>query len=724
MKRLPTGSLFVLSCLATAGPALAQRTAAASAPGDSGDSLSEVVVTALRRSESIQDVPAAVTALSGAELQDEGARGFSDYLRSIPNVAYLENSFRRNAFFIRGITDGNSQTDPTTSVYIDEAPVTESLGSTADLNLFDLDRVEVLRGPQGTLYGAGSMGGTIRFILNKPKFDRIEGTVDVNGSETAHGGTNYSGDAVVNIPIVQDQFAVRGSVSYRDDSGFIDNIVLGRDNVNDQTQKSARLQAAVKPSDTVRLDFSFTYQQDRFGGQDNEDFGAGPYQQARVGPEMNLRNTYLYSVTLNADLGWADLISASNYFHKTNHWGFDDTPDDGSEVVPPLQPGQATVLVSDVGVRNFTQETRLVSKGTGKLNWLVGGFFSDVQQSVAQYYDPAYAPQLNTLDLYHTYNNPRRRQLAGFGEVGYEVLPNLTATVGLRESQYDISNASVSTGLDNGGDTTELTSASGSALTKKFLLSYKVTAENLVYTEASSGFRPGGSIDPVPSTCLAELESLGYPANLHQSNPDSLWNYELGSKNSFLEGRLVANVAAFYIDWKNIQINRELDCGFAFTANVGHATSKGFELETEAVLIHGLTAAVSVGYTNAQLTQPETGIGAQAGDRLPYVPQVTGKVSVDYTHAFTGGINGYFRPVYQYIGNQVTNFSLVSSKRTLGGYGSVGLRAGATFGNWDMAVVGTNLFDKKADTYFVTGPYRSFVLNRPQTIGLDARWKF
>jgi outer membrane receptor protein involved in Fe transport len=220
------------------------------------------------------------------------------------------------------------------------------------------------------------------------------------------------------------------------------------------------------------------------------------------------------------------------------------------------------------------------------------------------------------------------------------------------------------------------------------------------------------------------LLALGYPANLSQSRPDSLWNYEFGSKNTFLDGRLIANVAAFYIDWSDIQLNRQLDCGFSFNANVGHATSKGFELETEARPMRGVTLSASLGYADAKLTTPEAGIGAQAGDRIPYVPKVTAKFGAEYSYAFGTGHAAYLRGDYQYIGDQVTNFSLVSSKRTLPGYGTVGLRAGVTSGPWDVALVATNLLDKRAETYYVTGPYKSFVLNRPQTIGIDARWKF
>ncbi|HEY8352386.1 MAG TPA: TonB-dependent receptor, partial [Sphingomonadales bacterium] len=281
-----------------------------------GFQIDEILVTASKRSLRLQDVPMAVSALDASRLDRMGAKGFNDYLRSIPGVSFIDRGPGRNKIIIRGISDGpNSGTESTTGIYIDETPITEAL-QTADINMFDVERVEVLRGPQGTLYGAGSMGGTVRIILNKPDSTAFGAAAEGTLSTTRRGGENYEVNGMVNVPVIEDRLAVRVVGNYREEGGYIDDVVRNIKDANEATIKGGRAMVQFTPSDDLTILGSVTYQDTEYGALPAEDLARGNFQQGRLYSEHGGDEWYLYSLEVDYDFGGVQLTSVTSYFEK------------------------------------------------------------------------------------------------------------------------------------------------------------------------------------------------------------------------------------------------------------------------------------------------------------------------------------------------------------------------------------------------------------------------
>ncbi len=715
-------------CLGGVSSAFAQSAPSSSAPAPTVGVLEEVVVTALRRRQTLVEVPASVVAITGQDLHEMGARSYDDYLRAIPNVAFTETGFRRSDFVIRGVTAGASQLDGTTGIYVDEAPVSEPLVSTVDFNLFDIDRVEVLRGPQGTLYGASSMGGTIRFIQNRPDAGAFDALVDTTASSTVDGGTNYSANAMVNVPI-SDRFAMRGSVGYRDDSGFIDDPVRGVKNLNGSTQSTGRLVARVLASDTVSIDFGVLYQGDEYDGQNSYFESLGPFDQVHKAQEYAERDTYLYSLTVNADFGWANLVSATNYFDKTQLFTADTTNNfrafAEAIIGGPLDPTAALLLATQVQQLGFTQEVRLASEGEGRFNWLAGVFYSDGRRETEQFFDLNLVPQLiGQAILFDQQNTVYQRQIAGFGEVNYEFHPHLTATAGIRLFDYNTSSSAQSRGTlsSSGNDNFRFTrdSTAGSDNTSKLSLAYQPNEDHTLYVSASQGYRNGQAGGVVlPAACDADLAAIGLTAPPANVAPDSLWSYELGSRNRLLAGRATLNAAAFYIDWSDIQLTRTLPCAFSFTDNYGKVESKGVELEGTVSPFDRFDLSASVGYTDAKFKTPPP--GAVPGESVPGVPKWSYSASAQYAFPVTTYGDAYVRGDFRHSSSVRTGFSLSSTARVLEPVENINLRFGFRTDRWDAALFVTNAADRINETAFRNPEYS---VSRPRTIGVNVRVNF
>jgi iron complex outermembrane recepter protein len=278
--------------------------------------LEEVVVTAQKRRETLQDIPLAISAVSAEALERSGSRSFNDYIRSVPGVAFVDRGPTENKLIIRGVSDGPfAPTAPTTGVYIDEAPVTEP-NRNADLNMFDVERVEVLRGPQGTLYGAGSMGGTVRVILNKPAVDAFAATVDTTLSTTSHGDEGYAVNGMINLPIASDKFAIRAVGYSRQDGGFIDDVARGLKDINQATVEGGRVLARLVATDRLTIQAGVTHQETDADGRPQEDLALGHLRQARLFPERLDAKFDLYNLEIDYDFGAANLVSSTSYYDK------------------------------------------------------------------------------------------------------------------------------------------------------------------------------------------------------------------------------------------------------------------------------------------------------------------------------------------------------------------------------------------------------------------------
>ncbi len=759
----------VLAAIVSA-PLGAQQAPPAAAVHESG-ALEEVIVTAQKREEDIQKVPLSVVAFSAATLDETGVQDFASLAARIPGVTLNSAGPGQSSYSIRGIASvgGNA---PTTGVYIDETPILPSGGDGAtaaiDPDLFDLARVEVLRGPQGTLYGASSMGGTVRFITNQPNLAHTEATVKGEGSYTEHGGGNGRLDAMLNVPLMEDRVALRMVATYKTLSGFIDKEVgvwaanpyalpppfpaypvspaqptgIVRD-VNNEQLYSVRTTVKIAVNDKLTVTPSVWVQTLEMGGAPNYDIPTGdssaPLVQARP---FDLSEAYtdrftLSNLTVNYDLGWGSLLSNTSYMVRK-----ENTPDDETEALETTIPqGQfvPSVYNPTVTTHEFTEEARIAFNPQGSAwSGVAGVYFNNSNRHYSVWYlTPNYAQLFantyttNTLlsgvtlsDLnYSQHGDYAPRQYAAFSEVNYALTEKWKLTGGLRwyDLQYDA--VRYEDGWSNGGPTVSDGQAKNTGVNPKGELSYQATDDQLYYASASRGVRPGG----VNTSNLAE-KGCGQDYGPYQ--PDSLWNYELGAKTRWLDGALTLNAAVYYIRWKDVQQGETLPCSYQITENAGAAVVKGGELEVQGLIAGHLQLGAGVGYTHAVLDADAPNLGGLKGEQLENVPVWNGNASAKFFYDVRPGYLAFVRADGQYVGRSYPFFDHSDPATFQGAYGLLDLRAGLEHAAWELNVFVTNVLNKQAalsdylsDNYSAPNRVRMFT-NQPRTTGLSMRWKF
>lgn len=689
-----------------AAAVLATFPAAGANAADGKGELEEIIVTARKVREVAQDVPAPISAVDERTLRDLGADSFSGYLRTVPGLAAIDAGQGAKAYIIRGINTDVRPRNNTATVgqYIDEIPVSVAQRQ-PDLKLVDVERIEVLRGPQGTLYGEGSMGGTIRTVLKKPKTDTFEGSVEGDVSSTEYGGLNVRANAMINLPIVDDKLAFRGVLYSRNNSGFIDNVRLRRDDVNDERTVGGR--AAVRWTPTERLGVTFTYlHQTARMGDLNEHTPAltGLLNQDRFVAQPYVDDMTTYNAVIEYDFGWAELLSSTSYFNRVFDYTFDTAELFG--------PGGNLSTRQDLGV--FVQETRM-SGSAGPLTWIGGAFYLDKGLTIGQ------TGRIGSGQTVLTLRSPNfEDQFAVFGEAGYAITDTLTARVGGRWFTVNQSSAG---STQNGSPPAAAVYADEQRSTYRFGLDYKANDDVLFYALAASGFRVGG-FNAIPP---------GIQGIVPTYKSDNLWNYEIGAKTDWLDRRLRVNISAYYIDWDDIQITDfDTSGAFRFVNNAGSAYSQGVELEVAALLAEGWTTTFSGSVLEAKLAEnapaPTTGsvrsnLPGRKGDSLPGVPQVTFAIGSQYQFDLGyAGIQAALRGDLQYVGESQTTFRGAADpvNADQDAYSLVNLRFSLMRDQWQANLYAENLFDKQAPIFISTlSGQRRINVNRPRTVGVS-----
>lgn len=763
----PTAALWVLIPILMTSPLHAGELIQTPAADSAG--LAEIIVTAQKRSESLEKVPLSIVAVTGETLAESGVEDFSELAARIPSVVLNSAGPGRSSYSIRGIASigGNA---PTTGFYVDETPILPSGGdganATIDPDLFDLARVEVLRGPQGTLYGASSMGGTIRLITNQPDAHKTEGAVKLEGSDTQHGAGNVRVDAMYNVPLIDDRVALRVVGTYKAFSGFIDrevgvwapnpNVADGfpayptspgqpsavvRD-VNTERLYTLRTAIRIAATDALTITPSVWAQRLLMGGPSNYDVpsgeSGGPLIQARP---FNISEGYsdqfmLANLTVNYDLGWGNIISNTSYMHRR-----ESTPDDETEALEIAFPqGQfvPNAYAPIVTTRELTEEVRLAFNPTGwPLTGVVGAYFNNANRHYyVNYLTPNYATLFGnsyttqTLlqgvalsDVNYSQNGDYApKQSAVFTELNYAITEKWKLTGGIR--WYDLQYTTVRNedGWSNGGPTISTGEAKNTGFNPKGELSYQATPEQLYYVSASRGVRPGG----VNTSNLAE-KGCGQDYGPYQ--PDSLWNYELGGKTRWLNGALQVNSAVYYIKWQDVQQGETLPCSYQITQNAGEAIVRGGELEIQGQLGSHLELGAGAGYTKAVLARDAPNLGGLAGQQLQNVPRWNGSASAKYLFEPLAGYSGFVRADAQYVGISYPDFDRSDPSTFQRSYSLLNLRAGLIHGRWETNLFLENAFDKQAalskfipDNYDAPTRTRMFT-NRPRTIGISLELK-
>ena len=593
--------------------------------------LEEVIVTARKTTERLQDVPMSIAAVSAQDIQKTGATSLSDLGHEVAGLTVVSAAPGQNVITLRGLSGNN-----TVGFYIDDTPLTLGIGNAVqptnydmDPALFDLSRVEVLRGPQGTLYGAGSFGGTVRYITNQPDLTEEHATVKAILSDTEGGGFNQEVDGLVNEPVVPGVVALRAMAFERDNDGYINRYPTDPNNylavlsgpvahdINTEKTYGGRVVLEAKPTDAFSGTLSAYYQNMKLGAPFTFDGPPGTFDdplQSRLLSEPSTDRFSLYNLTLQGDIQNVHVISSTSYADRLVH----NTEDDSKDLFyffPQVGQIYPSPLYSEAGNHNFVEEIR-ASGTAGPVHALVGVFYTHaVSFGYLDWPTPAgYVPLFGGEPTYYNWNDFLDVQKALFGELNIDLLPGLQATIGARVYRQSQRYTLYINGIFNGGAPTGPTESKSEAsgTTPKYELSYHVSPDILAYATAAEGYREGGPLFPFPSTCAGDLANLGLSAAPPAYQPDTIWNYEVGAKTQWLDHRLTMNGAAYYIDWTNIQQNVTLPtCGENFIGNFGTASSKGAELEAKYNPIDALKLSVGVAYNEARLTSTVPGAQGQ-----------------------------------------------------------------------------------------------------------------
>jgi len=748
--------------------------------------LEDITVTATKQAEEISKVPVSVSAFSQAEMDIEGVRTAGDIAALTPGFDFNVTTNPTGGgpgsggsanISIRGISSVTG--DATTGIYIDDVAiqVRNTLNGTSGSSfprVFDLERVEVDRGPQGTLFGAAAEGGAVRFITPDPSLTNSSGYLRSEGAGTLKGAPSYELGAAYGAPIVNDTLGFRVSAWYRTDGGYINRTDYqpGATTPNDNWQETKVVRAALEyaPVAWLKIIPAVYYQQ-----QTSNDTSAywPTLSNSSAGDFVNgdavkipYSDTYeLYSLKVEADFGSATLTSISSYFDRSNFANADETNFEfesaGFGIYAPTSPtGNVTATLENHTIQHVeTQELRLQNNDrSDRVNWLIGAFYSDsTQHDIEHDADPQFGNVLAGLGLtplgyfgenllqgtYSYLGNEisREYQLAGFGNADIKIVDGLTANLGVRVAQDRFSYALFADGPLDGGPSGQEGKLAQTPATPKYGLSWQVDDNNLVYFSAAKGYRIGGVNAPLPQTlCGGDLANLGLTAGPQTYGSDSLWSYEIGSKNKLDDGRITLAGSVFHIDWRGIQQKLVLPtCAFAFTENAGSAVSNGFDLDFKAKALDDLLLSVDIGYTNAHYTQTviagPSSIVVQSGDTLGETPWDV-IVSARYDLPFFADFKPYTRLeeiyhsqnsgpyTYQHPDAYDYDTTLVPNPAI----SLLNFRAGLTFSGLDVSVFANNLLDSHPQLGNSHGTIASPIYNattlRPTTVGVTAIYRF
>lgn len=756
-----------LVCWSMTGVAAAQETPPANA------SLQEIVVTANKRGEqSLQDIPISISALSATDLQRSQAQGIQDFATSIPGLAVFDTGPNQKKLKIRGVS-GSSESEPqeTVGVYLDDVDITNPGGTnnenntSPDLNLFDIDRIEVLKGPQGTLYGAGSMGGTIRFITKQPKLDQFEGEVQGRASDTRYGEPSYGGDFMLNAPLVNDVLALRVVGTYRKDGGYIDNVspTLNQKNYNDDASWLLRGTLLYKPSEVLDVAVKYMHRTAQVYGLNATPADSPLVADYLVEPRSN-DSLNIVNGVVNFHIAGATLTSSTSYLDRHALAVRDLTPL-GQAYIAAVTAAAAAAPPIALNNKNdyhqISQELRIASDDTGRLKYVAGLYFAKLTKEFIQDgawpglqgfleqngtpaaldgKGPVASPVLGITDwnFYLANVSQDLRQLAAFGELTWSILEPLDLTVGGREFNikqhflFDANPQSLFVTPDADYRKSELTDV---GFNPKATLSYRALENLLVYATAAKGFRPGGFNQPVSTNlqCLQDFASLGYnPNSVAGFKADSIWSYEAGVKAKTPDRRAEINGAVYQENWSDIQLRNPLTCGFTVFDTASKARIRGVEGALNVRVTNGLLLELNGTYTNARLLSASPTTGAVAGEHLLGIPDFTLGSALEYDFAVPGGLDAYARVESNYISSYDSYFSHElyagsPQNRSLGAYGLTNLRVGLanSSGTWSAQLFVNNVFNRLGETGAqndIFGDVR--FRTRPLEVGVQASHKF
>jgi outer membrane receptor protein involved in Fe transport len=762
--------LAVCSILALAGGM--SHAAPVAAQNEEASTMEEVTVTAQKREQALAEIPMSVTVLKGDILEQQNADNFQDLVSMVPGLSITSATPGVTRITLRGINTGGVSS--TVGVYIDEVPFGSSSGLangavlSGDFDTFDLARVEVLRGPQGTLYGASSLGGVFKYVPNRPSSEAFEVRGKGSMESVKDGGLGYAVTGVVNAP-VSDTFAVRVSGFYRFDDGFIDsignhpvptltdptvNVIEGTQvasDLNSTDTYGGRVQALFTPTEKLSVNLMAMMQDinsDASSQIDADPLTLAPLNdspvQSRYQDAFNDISYRVYSATIDWDFDTASLQSITGWGEFEQDYREDvaigaaltgGPPlaslltflfDDPS--TPEIAPKLSAILPKVTSTDKFTQELRLVSPQSDTLEWLVGGYYTDEDSVLDQLIlavdagtenlTPGF-PELAVAKVLSNFE-----EIALFANATWYMTPQFELSFGARTSKNDQNVTQITDGPLAGGSLVEIIGESSeSPFTWSFSPRYKLDDNSSVYVRVATGYRPGGP------NLLPPGAPPGTPASY---DSDSLTSYEAGYKMNTADGRFGFDISAYFLDWNDIQLFTRVN-GFGVNGNGGKAESKGVEFAASYAPLDGLSLSFNGAYTDAQLTEDtEPEVGGLDGDPLPFVPDWSLGLAADYEWVVGSNSTAYVGGNLGYTGERSAG---LADRDPAGGmielpnFTTINLRAGFETGRWAFEVYAKNVTDELGissvgtDDTIATGWINMGVI-RPRTIGVSVGARF
>lgn len=711
--------------------------------------LEEIVVTAQKRSELLREVPAAVSVLAADTLEASGAVELRDLNGLVPGLQ-VGGAAGSGAFVIRGLTTGLDVT-PTVAFQIDGAPIGPvATGASGGSRLPTLDpslisRIEVLKGPQGTLYGGNTLGGIVNFVTRPPDLEHFVGSIYAEGNDIANGGGGWIGRGLLSAPLISDHLAVQASAFANRVGGYIDSRATGESDFNTEDLYGGRLAFLWQVNGDFQIELAHLYSnQESYVPHVLYDPDTGKPLNGDLHYDLHVYPNYdskLNVTSLNASykLGFGTLSYVGTYQTLTTESSLDASANSLAAILggyAPLFGGVPIPADANLGARYWTdtkkttQELRLASPDSGSFRWLLGVFYNDENtdfpERIAAFDDSQNLEPdpLGNLLAYELFAD--LREVAGFADLTYYILPELDVTGGIRVGHLSQDYRQLYGGADADAVNaifalfgylptpadTGVTSATETYDTYLASIRYHISEQNLVYARFATGFRPGGPNVTVP----------GIPATFES---DSTKNYEVGWKISLWNDRAYLDWNAYYIDWQNIQILTQSQ-GIGGMANGEGASARGSEAAFNIIPVVGLTMTVSLAYNNAHLDDDIPGGLGNKGDRLPYAPEWSGLAALEYVHKAFGDWDGSFRAQARYVGSRYSAppSSTVYPPYEMPSYVIVDLNASLQKGPFEFLVFARNVGDERAQLGEAFSGNTLVAVAQPRTLGVGVRYKW
>lgn len=765
--------LFCTTALAALQFAAAPALAADAAESASAE---DILVTAQRREQTLAEVPQSLSVIGGPVLERQQATSFIDFASLVPGFTLTQTNQGETRLILRGVNTGS--VGSTVAVYVDDVPFGSS-GSLSnagvlagDFDTFDIARIEVLRGPQGTLYGSNALGGVLKYVTTAPKLDTLEarGQASLEGTKGADLG--YSGSAMLNVPL-GDKAAFRASGYYRNNPGFIDTVGRTESGADDNQSYGGRAALLFQPTETLTVRLAAQLQNIRVDSPSSFTVdpltlrpvnpitglsSAGDFLRYERTPESNDIDYRLYSGTIDWDIGFGTLTSVTSYAEQQIRQISDISTNAArplaNAIYAPTAPNTVGLRFrNDIGLEKFTQEVRLASPDSDRFEWQVGGYYTHEDSRLDQEFQPfslvngtlippagSFGPftfdKFVTAQIAATYE-----EVAVFGSATLYLGDRFDITVGGRYSHNSQSSSQEVVQLGNG--TPQAGESSEGVFTWSVAPRFEISDRTSIYARVAKGYRPGGP-NFVPAGAPA-----GFPTEFAA---DTIVSYEIGLRTETPNRTLTLDAAAFYLDWDDILILSTVQSAagpVGVNSNGQRARSQGFELTATARPIEGLSIVLNAAYTDAELrddTVPASGglnlTGGLAGDQLPYSPKWQSSLSADYDWQLSSGASAYVGTSLRLLGDQVAGFNAAyrgafNRRVRIDGYAVLDVRAGVDFGRFSLGVYARNLTNSygvvNAEGYPFAVPaaiggqginLMNAAIIRPRTIGATAGIRF